>query len=278
MTSTGDFERGGCAVLAGRRLSQIVARRPPGVTGNQWQTASRARLDFVVVDGAGAPAFAVVLAGTGAGGGTGVGAGVGAESVRLDRATEAVCATVGLGLLRIESATLRPEPHGRRIVEYVLDARAFAAGSAADHDASPRFREIIGRLPDGREGFVNDLGALARAAAIEAYAGRLLADPLLRGLRARWRSGPAEGWGWLDVRDGACLFERVVLHARRMSCGVYPDQLAEDLAALAVGERLRALEDGTPALDPKGRLAADLDGLRRRRNELVEPAFDHICL
>jgi hypothetical protein len=272
MTSTGDFERAGRAVRTGRRLGQIVARRPPGTTGHQWQVASRARLDFVVGDPrTGRPDFAVVLANPGAD----------AEAARTDRATDAVCSAVGLGLLRVESRTLRPEPHGRRIVEYVLDARAFAAGSAdadADADASPSFREIVGRLPDGRDGAVNDLGALARAAAIEAYAGRLLADPLLRGLRVQWRSGPAEGWGWLDVRDGECLFERVVLHPRRMSCGVEPDRFAEDLAALAVGERLRALADGGTALDPRPRLAADLDGLRRRRDELVAPAVDHICL
>jgi hypothetical protein len=267
MTSTGDFERAGRVVQTGRRLGQVVSRRPPGTTGHQWQTASRARLDFVVADPrTGAPDFAVVLVPPEA------------DAARVDRATDAVCAAVGLGLLRIESATLRPEPHGRRIVEYVLDARAFAAGSGDPTVASPSFREIVGRLPDGRDGFVNDLGALARAAAIEAYAGRLLADPLLRGLRVRWRSGPAEGWGWLDVRAGECLFERVVLHPRRTSCGVDPERFAEDLAALAVGERLRALADGATALDPRPRLAADLDALRRRRADLVEPAVDHIRL
>jgi len=264
MASTESFERGGCVVWPGRRLGQVVPRRPAGTTGHQWSAASRAVLDFLVCDGAaGTPAFAVVMTGP--------------AGERADRAVDAVCDAVGVGLLRIRSGTLRPEPHGRRIVEYVLDARAYGDSGAAG--AGPHYREIVGRLPDGREGFVNDLGALARAAAIEAYAGRQLADPLLRGLRVRWRSGPAEGWGWLDVREGRCLFERVVLDPRGVSCGVVPEQLAEDLAALAVGERLRALDAADGGLDDKARLADELRRLRQCRADLVEPtATDHICL
>jgi hypothetical protein len=259
VSSTGSFERTGCLVQRNRRLGQVVPRRPAGLTGHQWSAASRAQLDFVVCDGAtGAPAFAVMFADPTAGD-------------HADRAIDAVCGAVELGLLRIESPTLRAEAHGRKIIEYVLDARDFAARDG-DGGPAPNYREIVGRLPGGRDGFVNDLGALARAAAIEAYAGRQLADPLLRGLRVRWRSGPAEGWGWLDVRGGRCLHERVVLHARRVSCGLELDRLAEDLAALAVGERLRALDAGEKPLYDKRLLADDLRRLRQRRADMVDPA------
>lgn len=38
---------------------------------------------------------------------------------------DAVCEAAGLELLRIESSALRPGPHGRRILEYLIDARGF---------------------------------------------------------------------------------------------------------------------------------------------------------
>jgi hypothetical protein len=262
MVRTGTFERGGCLIEQDRRLSQVIARRPPGVTGHQWSTAGRGRLDFVVRDAAtGLAAFAVVF-------GDSV-----APDDRGDRMINAVAEAVGLGILRIDSPTLRPQ--GRRIIEYVLDARAYTDFMTAHVPDSPGFREIVGRLPDGREGFVNDLGALARAAAIDAYAARQLNDPLLRGLRVQWTDGPAEGWGWLDVGDGQVLFERVTVWPRRVSCGVDAAQFAEDLAALAVGERLRTLD----GLIPKTEVRQALERLRLRRHQLADPhATDHITL
>lgn len=274
MTSSGIFERGGCLVRTGLRLGQVVQRRPAGVTGHQWNTASRVVLDFVVSDaGTGEPVFVVCFDDP---------VTAAADGRRAERAVNAVCDVAGLSLLRIESSVLGRPSLGRRTVEYVLDARSFAAAMAGYGDAggpAPSFREIVGRLPDGRDGFVNDLGALARAAAIEAYAARHLADPLLRGLHVVWLAGPAEGWGWLEVGAGRCLFERIVLHPRRLDCGVEPGQFAEDLAALAVGERLRELEAGAPVLSDRGALARDLDQLRLRRAELAEPsATDHILI
>ena len=71
-------------------------------------------------------------------------------------------------------------------------------------------------------------------------AGRV-ADPIVRGLHVRWVDGPAEGWSWVQVRPDACLVERVSVTEHRFSCGIDAARLAEDLAAVAVGERLRDL-------------------------------------
>lgn len=262
--------RGGCLVLPSRRLSQIVQRRPPGVTAHQWNVALRTHVDFVVYDAhSHAPVF--VAAFTDGGERT-------VEGHRAERMTQVVCEAVGLGLLRVESPVLAAEPHGRRLVDYVIDARAFAAVAGDDPLVEPvSFREILGRLPDGRTGFVNDLGAVARVAAVEAYAERRLVDPIIRGLHACWRDGPAEGWAWLEVRDGQCLFERVRLWQHGFSCGVDPGRLAEDLAAAAIGERLKHLDAGEPTLVPRDRLARDLRELHARRDELHSAfTFAHV--
>lgn len=268
-------ERSGHVVHTSRRLGELLLRRPPGITGHQWSAAGRATLDLVVGDAAtGRPVFAVQI-----GAPT-----VTPQSRRDARMREAVCAAVGLEVLWIESATLRPGPHGRRVVEYLIDARGYTAGLPEHGDpsdpAAPEpvgFRDIVGRLPDGRLGHVNDLGALARAAAVEAYVGRQLVDPILRGLHASWRDGCAEGWAWVEVCPGQCLVERVRLREHRFSCGVDAARLAEDLAAAAIGERLRLLDAGQPALVSRTELGRDFDRLRARRDEMARGFdYDHL--
>jgi hypothetical protein len=270
----GSFDRGGWVVHRDRRLGQLIARRPEGITANQWNSASRTRFDFLVCDGPGRTAvFAVAFADP---------ALRTPAALRTDRMANAVCDAVGLEVLRVESAALRPDPHGRRIVEYVIDARTYTAGMAGDDDPPPEcavgYRDILGRLPDGRTGFVNDLGAVARAVAIDAYAARELADPLVRGLHVCWRNGPAEGWAWVEVRDGWCLVERTRLWPHRFWCGVGPGRLAEDLATAAIGERLRTLATEPAALVDKRRLAGDVAALRRRRAEMdAASPMDHLA-
>ncbi|MCO1595002.1 DUF2726 domain-containing protein [Micromonospora sp. RHAY321] len=266
------FTRAGHHVYPARRLSELVQGRPPGVTGSQWSTASRAGFDFVICAvNTGRPIVAVEI---------GPVAAAGSAQQRAERLKDAVSAAVGLPVLRIGSPTLRAAEHGRRLVEYVLDARAYAAGaSGAGGEAAPvGFRDILGRLPDGRTGPVNDLGALARAAAVEAYVGRQLADPIVRGLHVRWADGPAQGWSWVHVRPDACLVERVSVTEHRFSCGIDTARLAEDLATVAVGERLRAAEIGGPELLPRAQLTAEIVALSQRRHELAGGfAFDHLC-
>ncbi len=261
--------RAGQRVHAGLRLADLVRRRPTGLTAHQWNIAGRERLDLVVsaVDGEHVE-FAVEFRPPSSD----------PAARRVERATAAVTAAVGLPVLRIVSTTLNAAEHGPGIVTYLLDARRYAEGAAGTEVAAVGFRDIVGRLPDGRTGPVNDLGALARADAVEAYVARRLADPILRGLHVRWTAGPAEGWAWVEVRPGQCLVERVSLHAHGVSCGVDPARLAEDLAALAVGDRLRKLDADIPILVDRAELLGDIRRLRERRDELVDGfAYDHLC-
>ncbi|MFJ6194539.1 hypothetical protein [Micromonospora sp. NPDC092111] len=269
------FVRAGQAVHAGRRLGELVSRRPEGITGHQWSSATREGFDHVVCAAdSGVPLFAVTI---------GPAAPAGSAGQRAERMREAVCAAVGLPVLRIDSPTLRSAGYGRRIVTYVIDARAYAAGAGPDadpDDATPvGYRDIVGRLPDGRTGPVNDLGALARAAAVEAYVSRRLSDPIVRGLHVRWRDGSAEGWSWVEVRPGRCLVERVTVHEERLRCGVDPARLAEDLAAVALGDRLAGPAADEGVLLDRDALRQQIRGLRDRRDELAAPfAFDHLCV
>ncbi|MEV4120250.1 DUF2726 domain-containing protein [Micromonospora sp. NPDC049645] len=267
------LSRAGHRVFAARRLSDLVQGRPPGVTGSQWTSASRASFDLVICAAdTGRPVVAVEI---------GPVPSAGSPEQRVERLKDAVSAAVGLPVLRIGSPTLRAAEHGRRLVEYVIDARAYAAGgagaTAAEHESAPvGFRDILGRLPDGRTGPVNDLGALTRAAAVEAYVAGQVADPIVRGLHVRWADGPATGWSWVQVRPDACLVERVSVTEHRFSCGIDAARLAEDLATVAVGERLR---EKIPAdLLPRAELTAQIVALSQRRHELVGGfAFDHLC-
>lgn len=286
LTSGELFERGGQLVWRDRRLSQLATARPSGVTTHQWNSATRTHFDFVVCDRHdGIPRLGVCFDDPSR---------YGPDAERGIRIAHIVCEAVGLPVLRIESPTLRADGQGRRIVEYVLDARAFsdtrwgAAGvwdvdsaseldDLGDVDPSPGYRDIVGRLPDGRSGFVNDLGAVARGAAVQAYVVRQVADPIIRGLHVAWADGVAEGWAWLTVRDGRYLFERVRLWLHHYACGVEAGRLAEDLAVVAIGERLKTLELTEPVLRDRERLADDLTRLRGRRAEMATPfAFDHV--
>ncbi|MFG1649821.1 hypothetical protein ACGFIE_07825 [Micromonospora sp. NPDC049275] len=268
------FDRAGHLVYGTRRLSELVQGRPPGVTGSQWGSASRTAFDLVVcATDTGRPVVAVAI---------GPIPPAGSAEQRAERLTDAVSAAVGLPVLRIGSPTLRAAEHGRHLVEYVLDARAYVAGAAVaggdDEPAPVGFRDILGRLPDGRTGPVNDLGALTRAAAVEAYVAGQLADPIVRGLHVHWAEGPAQGWSWVQVRPDACLVERVSVTAQRFSCGVDAARLAEDLATVAVGERLRAARPDGPDLLARADLTTEIVALSRRRDELVGGfAFDHLC-
>jgi hypothetical protein len=269
------FERAGYLVQPDRKLGQVLHRRPPGITTHQWSSAARTHLAFVVCDARTcAPVFAVELYDP---------AGRVPEAQRGDRMTSAVCEAAGLQLLRIESSALRLGSYARRVVEYVIDARAFA--DAARDQETPgllseepqSYRDILGRLPDGRTGFVNDLGSVARAAAVDAYASRQLVDPIIRGLHVCWKNGPAEGWGWLEVREGLCIFERTRIWQHHFCGGIDPGRLAEDLAAAAIGECLKTLDTVEPVLREKDLLARDFDELRLRGDEMENGfGFDHI--
>lgn len=58
-----------------------------------------------------------------------------ADGRRRDRMKDAVCEAAGFELLRIESSALRPGPRGRRLVEYLIDARAYCQDYAEAQEA-----------------------------------------------------------------------------------------------------------------------------------------------
>ena len=99
-------------------------------------------------------------------------------------------------------------------------------------------KRSLGRILGDPEATTGPLSA-SIAAAVEAYVAGRVADPIVRGLHVRWADGPAQGWSWVQVRPDACLVERVSVTEHRFSCGIDPGRLAEDLATVAVGERLR---------------------------------------
>jgi hypothetical protein len=261
---TPTIARAGLRVHTGRRLGQVIGRKPTGVTAGQWNTAGTVVLDYLVTDAAtDRPEFALLFTDDTAG----------SASARTARMTTAVCDAVGLPLIRIGSPTLTAAHHGTQIMGYVLDARTFADGSADGLG----YRDIVGRLPDGRTGYVNDLSSVARAAAVDAYTAREVFDPIIRGIRVRWAGGPAEGWAWLQLREGGYVFERVRLAEHRTTCGVPADRLAEDLAGAAIGQRLKVRDSAEPDLVDHAHIEAGLRDLSARRAELLDGfPYEHL--
>lgn len=257
------FVRGRWVVQPDRRISQLVQRRPEGVSPHQWNTALRARCDFVALDReTGLPGFAAEFADPSS------------YDERPARMVAVVCDAVGLEWLRVTSPILGGTAQARRTVEYLIDARAFHDATACDGGpAGPGFRDIIGRLPDGRDGFVNDLSTPARAAAVDAYISRELADPIIRGLHVRGPDDIAEGWAWVELPEGRHLLERVRVTTHGFTCGIDPARLAEDLAALAIGERLKRLEIAPPVWLTRDDLFRAYDHLQTRHPHLNSPFF-----
>jgi hypothetical protein len=269
------FEHSGSVVLPNQKLSQIIHRRPPGIT-YQWQYATRAQLDFVVCDEKTyMPDFAVELDDP---------THRKPEAQQRDRMKDTVCEAANLELLRIESSALHPGPHGRRLIEYLIDARSFMNAVTEQQEAGNLpwdepfdYRNAIGTLPDGRTGFVNDLGTVARIAAIEAREEGRTASPTIQGLRLYWRDGWAEGWGWLRIKDDLYIFERIQVRQYRFYCGIGAGDLAEDLAVAAVGEKLKLLSNDQPILWRLSDIRRLFAKVQQRRSDLKHPyMIDHI--
>ncbi|WP_416211480.1 DUF2726 domain-containing protein [Frankia sp. Cas3] len=114
---TSIVEHHGARILPSVKLSQVIDQRPAGVTAEQWNYATRAHFDFVVCDAAtSVPDFAVELDDP---------THDRPDRQRHDRMKEAICEAAGLELLRIESSAFAPGPRGRRLVEYLIEARAY---------------------------------------------------------------------------------------------------------------------------------------------------------
>ena len=60
MTPT--IARGGSRVHTGRRLGQVIGRKPTGITAGQWNTAGAVVVDYLVTDAeTERPAFALLF-------------------------------------------------------------------------------------------------------------------------------------------------------------------------------------------------------------------------
>jgi Protein of unknown function (DUF2726) len=263
----------GYRTFAHVKLSDVINQRPAGITGAQWSYATRAHFDFVVCDGETMiPEFAVELDDA---------SHRSAEAHRRDRMKDAVCAAAGLELLRIEPPALAPTARGRRVVEYLIDARAMSqaferaqAEGSVPVDEPFDYRSFLDLRPDGRVDFINDLAMPARAKAMAAHRARRVGGQRIEGAHFYWRSGIAEGWAWLRIKEDLFLFERTVVRSYQFDCGLGAGELAEDLSTAAIGDQIDAMARGDAVLLRVDYLQRRLDEIRRRSSQLE----DTFCL
>ncbi|NLU77732.1 DUF2726 domain-containing protein [Micromonospora sp. HNM0581] len=272
------FERRGRAVWPNQKLSQIIGKRPSGISDQEWSYATRAQLDFIVCDLATRmPDFAVELDDP---------THRTPDARRRDGMKDAICRAAGLELLRIESTALRQGAHGRKIIEYLIDARDFMNEVSAQQEVGALpldepfdYRSIFGRLPNGRGGFVNDLGATARVEAEEMWKGGLIHSPVIKGICFQRQDGWVEGWAWIRVRGDFFCFEQVQLRQYQFYCGIGSRELAEDLAAAAIGKHLHELKVDAPVLVRWRQICEAFDAAKTdpgRLSEAEAALFSHI--
>jgi hypothetical protein len=258
-------------ILPGVKLSQVIRRRPPRVSGEQWNYATRAHFDFVVCDAVTyIPDFAVELDDT---------SHRQPDGRRRDRMKDAVCEAAGFDLLRVDSHALDRGPRGRRLVEYLIDAREHfrAFGEAQERGDVPPDEIGDYRLIIDQGGFVNDLAGPARLRALKAFQAGSVQGQMIDSYHFSWKDGWTESWAWLQVRDDLYLFEHARLRSYQFHCGIGPQNLAEDLAASAVGEQLPRLGNGEPVLVRRDDMARQLGRLREQRIELgFAIMLDHV--
>jgi hypothetical protein len=192
-----------------------------------------------------------------------------------------ICEKDGLELLRIESQHLAPGPRGRRLLEYLIDARAYCQNiydlqqeGSLPWDELFDYGGVVGGISDGYLDYVNDLAGPARNAVRNAYRLGRLAEDLVHPLWFDWRDGWSEDWAWVKVRDDLFLFATTRLRSYPMFfCGISPGELAADLSAVAVGEQLAALGRGEPVLMKASDIGEKFAQVRARRNELKDAGF-----
>lgn len=267
-------ERNGRAVCPHVKLSDVIDERPKGVDAATWSYATRAHFDFLVIDHETRPVFAVEIDGLSH-------ADPGAQ--KRDRMKDRLVEASGFELLRVDVENLDTGPRGRRLIEHLIDARQFMEAAwdsgygESDPYFDPDYRNIIGRGEDGRPSFVNHLSEPARRRALTLFEQRLIPGCVIETLHFSWRSGWSEAWAWLKVNDGLWLFEKAqVRNFGRFLCGMAPFELAEDLAASAIGDALERFLAGDPAAVRPNQIQCDLDAVLMQRH-LIEDTFhlDH---
>jgi hypothetical protein len=256
------FEHKGSLILPGFKLSQVIRRRPPGVSSEQWTYATRAHFDFVVCDSdTCVPDFAVEL--DDASHRT-------VYARRRDRMKDTLCEAANFELLRIDSLALDRGPRGRRLVEYLIEAREYmlAFGEAQDRGYVPSDEVGDFRLVLGPGGFVNDFAAPARMRARRMLQAGNVEGHAIDSMHFGWKNGWSEAWAWLHIHADFYVFEQVRLRSYRFRCGIGAGELADDLAVAAVGEQLPRLGSNAPILVRRDDMTRQVARLLARRAEM----------
>jgi hypothetical protein len=185
----------------------------------------------------------------------------------------------GFELLRVGVGNLDTGPRGRRLIEYLIDARQFIEAAWAsgygesDPYFDPDYRNIIGHGEDGQLSIVNHLSEPARGRAWALFEQRLISESFIQTVHFSWRSGWSEAWAWLRVKDRLWLFEKAqVRDFSQFPCGMAPFELAEDLAASAIGDALERFLAGDPAAVYPQQMQRDLDAVLLQRH-LIEDSY-----
>jgi len=253
-------------VFAQVKLSQLIEQRPPGLPAKVWDYATRASLDYVVCKADDAfPVFAVELDDA---------SHRHRDAQRRDAMKNLICDTIGLELLRVDSHAFEPGPRGRRLVEYLIDARAYQlafdeaqARGDVPPDAMGDYRLVVDFNSPGLN-LINALGHPASLRALRLFQAGRLSEGIISSLGFSWRDGWAEAWAWLRYQPDRYLFERVKVRSYRFYCGIGPQELAQDLARAAIGDALDAAARGEPVLAPPEKLQETLARTLARRDEL----------
>jgi Protein of unknown function (DUF2726) len=259
------------------KLSAVIYERPPGLTARQWDYATRATFDFVVSNAETLiPDFAVELDDN-----THRRPDVG----RRDQMKDDICEKAEFELLRIEAQHLRPGPRGRRLLEYLIDARA--------HSQNIYQLQQQGYLPqdeffdypltgvsveDGYVDFANNLAGPAVRAVWEAHEGGILEDGLIQTQAFDWRCGWSEGWAWVRARGDLLLFATARVRSFPIFfAGITPDELTTHLSADAIREQLGAFKRNEAVLVKASDIGSRWAHVRARRQYLRHPGFlDHL--
>ncbi len=105
---------------------------------------------------------------------------------------------------------------------------------------------------------------------------KVLSKAVLLRLHFYWCNRWAEGWIWLQYKDDLYFFETYRIRSYHFYCGVLSGELAEDLAAAAIGEKLKRIHPKM-LLYNRATLERKFKSLQARRSELEGPLlFDHM--
>lgn len=269
------FQHGDYAVFPGFKLSTIIYEPPNGFSRQspEWNYATRAHFDFVICHSeTHLPEFAIEL--------DDPTHWRNPEVQRRDQMKNALCEAAGFELLRIESSALSISPRigNRRLIEYLIDAwewgKAFAEEQAKGHipeDEIYDYRNALELDPEtGRIDFMRHLARPAINLAFKLHHERIITGSFIDYFHFYWRNGWAEGWAWLQYKDDLYFFETYRVRTYRFYCGIPSGELAEDLAAAAIGEKLKQIHPKM-LLYKRATLEHKFKNLQAQRSELEGP-------